>query len=144
MGYSEQWFFVMSEAIWRWFSRMTKSWVKIIAKLHHEWQKIGIHGKPYIILFLTNYLMSLNTQIHLIKIADRSFHHHHQGWSFCHSIVTLPQLTCGITRNISYWYIGIIFINCLCTYKLVQRWSSLVNYNHKDQFPAIRYLWLSV
>ena len=32
-------FFVTSEAIWQYFSRVTKSRVKIIAESTHEWQK---------------------------------------------------------------------------------------------------------
>ena len=51
-------FFVTSEAIRQWFSRVTKSRVKIIADSPHEWQKIVIHGNECIILFLTRYFMS--------------------------------------------------------------------------------------
>ena len=51
-------FFVTSEAIRQWFSRVTKSRVKIIAESPHEWQKIVIHGNECIILFLTRYFMS--------------------------------------------------------------------------------------
>ena len=51
-------FFVTSEAIRQWFSRVTKSRVKIIAESPHEWQKIVIHSNECIILFLTRYLMS--------------------------------------------------------------------------------------
>ena len=29
----------------------------------HDWQKIDNYGNPYIILFLTLYFLSLNTQI---------------------------------------------------------------------------------
>ena len=50
--------FVTSEAIQQWFSRVTKSRVKIIAESPHEWQKIVIHGNECIILFLTRYFMS--------------------------------------------------------------------------------------
>ena len=49
---------VTSEAICQWFSRVTKSRVKIIGKSHHEWPKIVIHGNECINLFLTRYLMS--------------------------------------------------------------------------------------
>ena len=51
-------FFVTSEAIWQWFSRVTKSRVKIIAESPHEWQKVVIHSNECIILFLTRYFMS--------------------------------------------------------------------------------------
>ena len=51
-------FFVTSGAIRQWFSRVTKSRVKIIAESPHEWQKIVIHGNECIILFLTCYFVS--------------------------------------------------------------------------------------
>ena len=51
-------FFVTSGAIRQWFSRVTKSRVKIIAESPHEWQKIVIHGNECIILFLTHYFVS--------------------------------------------------------------------------------------
>ena len=51
-------FFVTSEAIRQWFSRVTKSRVKIIAESPQKWQKIVIHGNECIILFLTRYFMS--------------------------------------------------------------------------------------
>ena len=43
-------FFVTSEAIRQWISRVTKSRVKIIAESPHEWQKIVI---PWITIFLS-------------------------------------------------------------------------------------------
>ena len=51
-------FFVTSEATPQWFSRVTKSRVKIIAESPHEWQKFVIHSNECIILFLTHYFMS--------------------------------------------------------------------------------------
>ena len=45
-------FFVMSKAIQERFSRVMKSWLIIIAEYPREWQRINIHGNPYIILFL--------------------------------------------------------------------------------------------
>ena len=51
-------FLVTSEVICQWFSRVTKSRVKIIGKSPHEWLKIVIHGNECIILFLTRYFMS--------------------------------------------------------------------------------------
>ena len=53
----------MSEAIWQWFSQVMKSQVKIMAKSSHDWQEIGIHGNPYIILFLHAIFYVMNTQI---------------------------------------------------------------------------------
>ena len=52
MGYREYRFFVTSRAIRQSFSRVTSSLVKIIAESPHSWQKISIHGNPYLILFL--------------------------------------------------------------------------------------------
>ena len=43
----------------QWFSLMTSSLVKIIAESPHSWQKSGIHGNPYIILYILFYLYIL-------------------------------------------------------------------------------------
>ena len=45
-------FLVMNEAIYQWFSRVTKSRVKIIGISHQEWPKLVIHGNGCIILYL--------------------------------------------------------------------------------------------
>ena len=94
-------FFVTSDAIRQWFSRVTKSRVKIIAESPHEWQKIVIHGNECIILFLTRYFMSwthksakeLSSSAHFPIVA--------KGGLFWPSIVTSPQLICDVmqTRN---------------------------------------------
>ena len=51
-------FLVTSGVICQWFSRVTKSRVKIIGKSPHECPKIVIHSNKCIILFLTRYFMS--------------------------------------------------------------------------------------
>ena len=51
-------FIVTSGVICQWFSRVTKSRVKIIIKSPHEWPKNVIHGNECIILFLTRYFIS--------------------------------------------------------------------------------------
>ena len=66
-------FWVTSEAICQNFSRVTKSRVKIIGKLLHEWPKIVIHGNKYIILVLTLYFDPHDTP--LKAIIDRWFRH---------------------------------------------------------------------
>ena len=45
-------FFVTREEIWQRFSLVTLLLMKIIAKSPHLWQKIGVHGTPYIILHI--------------------------------------------------------------------------------------------
>ena len=68
-------FFVMSGVIRQWFSRLTKSRVKIIAESHQEWQKIGINGIPYIILLLTRYAVNTGSweidHVFLFNSEDR-------------------------------------------------------------------------
>ena len=75
-------FWVTSEAICQWFSRVTKSRVKIIGKSHHEWPKFVIHGNECIILFLTRYFMSLEHTILRKNIINRSFRNCRQGRPF--------------------------------------------------------------
>ena len=90
---------VTSENHWQITSRVTKncyshsSLVKIIGKWSHSWPKIFIHGKEYIILFLTHYFMSwthhsttnkhrsLNMLLSLRTVfADLTLWRHH-SWS---------------------------------------------------------------
>ena len=52
---------VTSEAIWQLFSRVTKSQVKIIGKLPHEWPQIVIHSNECIFISYTPFDV-LNTQ----------------------------------------------------------------------------------
>ena len=59
MGYHEYWFFVTLEAIWQWFSWVTKLQVKIIAKFPHPWQNLVFmvtHTSFYISLKIKGYL----------------------------------------------------------------------------------------
>ena len=58
-----------------------------------------------------------------------------QGPSFWLSIVTLPQLICGVTRTRRRFS---------HTRILARSWSSLVNNNCEYQFPATRYWRLNV
>ena len=63
-------FWVTSEAICQWLSRVTKSRVKIIGKSHHDWPKIVIHGNECIISFLTRFLIHNSA-----TTIDRWFRH---------------------------------------------------------------------
>ena len=130
----------MSEAIRQWFSRVTKSRVKIIAESLHEWQRIVIHGNECVILFLTCYFMSWThrstTNYHWVLnspllpravFSDLALWHHY-NWSVA---------SCERAR---YWYCDIIFVDC----KLAQRRSSLVNNIREYRYPATRYSQLSM
>ena len=46
--------------------------------------------------------------------------------------------------NVGYLHCDIILVDCSCMCKLTQRWCSPMNYNCEYQFPATRYLWLSM
>ena len=92
-------FWVTSEAICQWFSRVTKSLVKIIDKSHHEWPKIVIHGNECFILFLTRYFMSANTQFCLKPSSIAHFANVTKDGLFWLRIVTSPQLICDVTRT---------------------------------------------
>ena len=103
--------FVTSRAIRQLFSRVTSSLVKIIAESPHSWQKISIHGNSYIILYFTRHFMFwLSTQT--LKNNYR-----------------LSQFNLWGHVKASYRYREVIFVDCSCTRKLVQRRSSLVNNN---------------
>ena len=134
-------FFVTSEAIRQWFSRVTKSRVKIIAESPHEWQKIVIHGNECIVLFLTRYFMSWT---HKSAIIERSFRHCCQGRPFLTEHCDVTTIDLWRHANAKYWYCDVIFVYCHCTRKLAQRRSSLVNNSREYRYLATRYSWLSV
>ena len=134
-------FFVTSEAIRQWFSRVTKSRVKIIAESPHEWQKIVIHGNECIILFLTRYFMSWT---HKFAIIERSFRHCCQGRPFLTEHCDVTTIDLWRHANAKYWYCDVIFVYCHCTRKLAQRRSSLVNNSREYRYLATRYSRLSV
>ena len=134
-------FFVTSEAIRQWFSRVTKSRVKIIAESPHEWQKIVIHSNECIILFLTRYFMSWT---HKSAIIERSFRHCCQGRPFLTEHCDVTTIDLWRHANAKYWYCDVIFVYCHCTCKLAQRRSSLVNNSCEYRYLATRYSRLSV
>ena len=127
-------FFVTSEAIRQWFSRL-------IAESPHEWQKIVIHGNECIILFLTRYFMSWT---HKSAIIERSFRHCCQGRPFLTEHCDVTTIDLWRHANAKYWYCDVIFVYCHCTRKLAQRRSSLVNNSREYRYLATRYSRLSV
>ena len=87
-------FWVTSEAICQWFSRVSKSRVKIIGKSHHEWPKNRYSRLRmyYFISYTLFYVLELT--ILLKTIIDRSFRNCHQGRPFLtsHCDVTTVDL----------------------------------------------------
>ena len=78
-------------------SRVTKSRMKVIVVLPHEWQKVVIYANAYIILFLTRYFMY---GTHLpVKSNQRSFISPLSPRTFCSDFVTSSQLICDVTRT---------------------------------------------
>ena len=86
MNYREYWFFVSSEAIWQWFSRVmmrrfgndchewwSHEWKSLPNRLTSDIKKIGIHGNPYITLSLHAILCPDQAHRPLITIIARSF-----------------------------------------------------------------------
>ena len=92
-------FWVTSEAICQWFSRVTKSWVKIIGKSPHEWPKNRYSRQQMYYFISYTLLYVLNTQFcekhskitHFAIVANDG--------RFWLSIVTSPQLICDVTRT---------------------------------------------
>ena len=91
-------FWVTSEAICQYFSRVTKSRMKIIGKSHHEWPQ-----NRY-----SRYRMNLFYFLHAIWCPEHTIPIK-QPWIayfaivakdslFWFSIVTSPQLICDVTR----------------------------------------------
>ena len=92
-------FWVMSEEICQWFSRVTKSRVKIIGKSHHKWhknhysQKRMYHFISYMPFYVLEHtiLLKQSSIAHLATVAKDGL--------FWLTIVTSPQLICDVTRT---------------------------------------------
>ena len=132
-------FWVTSEAICQWFSRVTKSRVKIIVR--HSWKslanritsdpKIVIHGNECIILFLTCYFMSWNTQFCQKPSSIAYFATVAKDGLFWLRIVTSPQLICVITRtrdtSIVASYLSIVLARANWRKGDLHEWITTVN-----------------
>ena len=67
-------FLVTSGVICQWFSRVTKSRVKIIGKSPHEWPK-NCYSRQRMYYFISYTLFYLEHTVQLQTIIDRSFRH---------------------------------------------------------------------
>ena len=83
-------FWVTSEAICQRFSRVTKSRVKIIGKLHHEWPK-NRYSRKRMYYFISYTLFCPEHKVLLKTIIHRSFRNCRQVRTF------LPQY-CDVTK----------------------------------------------
>ena len=115
-------FWVTSEAICQQFSRVTKSWEKILGKSHHEWQEKSLFTVTNALLDFLNIILCLEHAIPLKTIINRRFRH----------------------KNVANWHGDVIFVDCSHTCKLTQRRSSLVNNNREYRFLATWYSRLNV
>ena len=97
-----------------------------------------------VLVYFLHAILYLEHTVPLQTIIDRSFRHCHQGRSFLtkHCDVITVDLWCH--ANARHWHCDVIFVNCSCTRKLVQRRSSLVNNNREYRFLTTRYSRLSV
>ena len=137
-------FFVTSEAIRQWFSRETKSRVKIIADSPHEWQKKSLFTVMNV-LFYFLYAISCHERTNPLRtITERSFRHCCQGWPFLTEHCDVTTIDLWRHANAKYWYCDVIFVYCYCTRNLAQRRSSLVNNSREYRYLATRYSRLSV
>ena len=136
-------FFVTSEAIRQWFSRVTKSWVKIIAESPHEWQKSLFTVANVLFYFLHAILCHEHTNP-LRTIIERSIRHCCQGRPFLTEHCDVTTIDLWRHETAKNWYCDVIFVDCHCTRKLAQRRSSLVNNSREYRYLATRYSRISV
>ena len=137
-------FLFMSEVICHLFSRVTKSWVKIIGKPRHEWPKKSLFTITNVLFYFLHAILCPEHTIPLKTIIDRSFRNCCQGWSFLmkHCDVTTVDLWRQV--DATSWHCDVIFFDCSCMRKLAQRQTSLVNNNHEYRFITTRYSQLIV
>ena len=133
-------FWVKSEAICQWFSRMTKSRVKIIGKSHHEWTQRRYLRQRMYYFFLTRYF-TYNSA----KTSDPSLISPlSQGRSFLTYYCDVTTVDLWRHANVGCWHYDVILVDCSCTRKLAQRRSLLVNNSREYRYLITRYSWLSV
>ena len=102
-----------------WITNDFHEWV--MCELFHIWQKIIVHVKPYMMLFLITYFMLCTHKPHPKK-----------HWLL---ISSLPSRL-AFFNPARHWYYDIIFANCPCMWKLVQSWYALVNIIHECWSPT--------
>ena len=116
----------------RWFANDFHVWRS------HEWKssanhltsdhKIVVLGNECIILFLTHYYMSWTH--HSAANKHRSIISPLSLWTVFSDLTLWRRHSWSITsheRDARHWHCDVIFVDCSCTHKLEQRWSSLVN-----------------
>ena len=136
--------FVTSEAIRQWFSRVTKSRVKIIDESPHEWQKKSLFTVTNVLFYFLHAISCHEYTDPLRTIIERSFRHCCQARPFLTQHCDVTTIDLWRHANAKYWYCDVIFVYCHCTCKLAQRRSSLVNNSHEYRYLATRYSRLSV
>ena len=137
-------FFVTSEAIRPWFSRVTKSRVKIMAESPHEWQNKSLFTVTNVLFYFLHAILCHEHTNPLRTIIERSFRHCCQGRPFLTEHCDVTTIDLWRHANAKYWYCDVIYVYCHCTRKLAQRRSSLVNNSREYRYLTTRYSRLSV
>ena len=133
-------FFVTSGAIRQWFSRVTKSQVKISLTS----DKKSLFTVTNVLFYFLHAILCHEHTNPLRSIIERSFRHCCQGRPFLTEHCDVTTIDLWRHANAKYWYCDVIFVYCHCTRKLVQRRSSLENNSCEYRYLATRYSWLSV
>ena len=131
--------FVTSEVICQWFSRVTKSRVKVISKSPHEWTKSSLLAVTNILSYFLRAILPPKYTIPLKTIIDRSFRNCYQRRSFLTKRCDVTTFVLWRQMNARYWHCAVIFVDCSCTRKLAQTRSSLMNNNRGYLFFTTRY-----
>ena len=134
-------FFVTSEAIRQWFSRVTNENHCRIASLVTKKSLFTVTN----VLFYFLHAISCHQHTNPLRtITERSFRHCCQGWPFLTEHCDVTTVDLWRHANAKYWYCDVIFVYCHCTRKLAQRRSSLVNNSREYRYLVTRYSRLSV
>ena len=137
-------FWVTSETICQWFSRVTKSRVKIIGKSTHEWPPKSLFTVTNVLFYFLHAVLCPEDTIPLKRIIDNWFRHCRWGRSFLTYYCDVTTVDLWRHANLSYWHYYVIFVDCSCTRKLAQKRFSLVNNSREYRFLVTRYSRLSV
>ena len=127
----------------RWFTMIFTS-DEVTSENHcespHKWQKKSLFMITHTLSYFLYAILCPEHANVLKTIINHSFHHCHQRRSFLTNHCEVTTVTSRKHEVLVLWH----HIDCFCTCKLMQKWSSLVNKNSEYWFPTNQCSWIDV
>ena len=108
----------------------------------HKWKSLSNHitSDPKIVIRINDCIIVFVTRYFIFWIHKSA----KKGRSFLNKYCDVTTGDLWRHANVGYWHCDVIFVDCSCTRKLAQRWSSLVDNSREYRFLATRHSQLSV